>query len=44
MHGGVPPQPAEIGLPDVVLIEPGIADVDLVERDLLRERGVIEGG
>ncbi len=37
------PQPAEIGLPHVVLIEFGVADVELVERHGLGEGRVIDG-
>ena len=36
------PEAAEIGLPDVLLVEFGIADVDLVERRREGERGVID--
>ena len=36
VHGGVPAQAAEIVLPNVLLVQPGIADVDLVERNLFR--------
>ena len=41
MHRGVPTQAAEIRAPDVVLVQCGIADVDLVERDLLGKFPVI---
>ena len=44
MHGGVPAQAAEIVRPDVLLVQSGIADVDLIERDLFRKRGVIDFG
>ncbi len=44
VHGGVPAQAAEIVRPDVLLVQPGIADVDLIERDLFRKRGVINFG
>ena len=37
------PQPAEIGLPDVLLIQSRIADVELIERHGLGERRVIDG-
>ena len=43
MHGRVPAQAAKIGLPDVLLVQRGIADVDLVERRLFRKCGVIHG-
>ncbi len=33
MHRVLAPQPREIGVPDVVLVEPGFADVDRLERD-----------
>ena len=42
VHRRLPAQAAEIGLPDVVLIEAGIADVDLVERHCLGERRMID--
>ena len=38
----LPPQAAKIRLPDVLLIELGIADVDLVERHRLGQRRVID--
>ena len=44
MHGGVSAQAAEIVRPDVLLIQPKIADVELIERNLFRKRGVIDGG
>ena len=37
------PQAAKIRLPDVLLIELGIADVDLVERHRFGERRMIDG-
>jgi len=43
MHGGVPAQTAEIGLPDVLLVQCGIPDVDLIERDFFGERCMIDG-
>ena len=42
VHRRLAPQAAEIGLPHVVLIEAGIADVDLVERHCLGERRMID--
>ena len=44
MHGGVPAQAAEIVRPDVLLVQCGIADVDLIERDFFRQRGMINFG
>jgi hypothetical protein len=43
MHRGVPPEPAEVWLPHVLLVQAGIADVDLGERHRLGERRVIDG-
>ena len=37
------PQPTEIGLPHVLLIQSRIADVELIERHGLGERRVIDG-
>ena len=42
MHGGVPAEAAEIGTPDVLLIQCGIAEVDLIEREFLGKLHVIE--
>ena len=42
MHRLLAPQAAEIGLPDVLLVERGIADVDRIERHGLGERRVID--
>ena len=40
MNRRLAPQPAEIGLPDILLIQSRIADVDLIERHGLGERCV----
>ncbi len=42
MHGGVPAEAAEIGTPDVLLIQFGITDVDLIEREFLGKLCVID--
>jgi hypothetical protein len=44
MHGGLSAQAAKIVRPDILLIQAGIADVELIERHLFCERGVINGG
>jgi hypothetical protein len=44
MHRRLAPEPPEIGLPDVLLVELRIADVDLVERRCFGERRKVDGG
>ncbi len=43
MHGRLPPQAAKIRLPHVLLIELGIADIDLIEGHRFGERRMIDG-
>jgi hypothetical protein len=42
MHGGVPAEAVEIGTLDVLLIQFGITDVDLIEREFLGKLCVID--
>ena len=43
MHGGVPAEAAEIGVPDILPIQFGIADVDPIERKFFSKLCVFDG-